>query len=107
MQFECDPFARNKVVASPIVFWDIAGPDHTKLRDFYSGVFGWTFDNDGRFNVPVSTPLGGAIRSDPAEKRFYVGVSDVAESLSQIERLGGCVFRTMSVQCDAEVGRYS
>ena len=28
-------------MTSPIVFFDIAGPDDQELRQFYSNVFGW------------------------------------------------------------------
>ena len=54
----------------PIVFFDIAGPDDSALRSFYT---------DATF------------RKDPAEKRIYVGVPDVAASLTQIEKSGGSI----------------
>ena len=78
-------------MASPIVFFDIAGPDDGSLRDFYSRVFGWEADEEGRFVPEVSASLQGAIRRDPAEKRIYVGVPDVAEALELVETNGGSV----------------
>ena len=78
-------------MAQPIVFFDIAGPDDAALNSFYSSNFGWEPDQGGRFAVPVATPIKGAIRKDPAEKRIYLGVPDVAASLSLIEQSGGTV----------------
>ena len=57
-------------MAKPVVFFDIAGPDDEALKDFYSTVFEWEFDQAGRFDVPVITPLSGTIRKDPNEKRI-------------------------------------
>ena len=75
---------------SPIVFLDIAGPDD-ELQHFYSSLFGWTLDAEGRFDVEVQSPLQLAIRKDPAEKRFYLGVEDVAAKLQEVEQNGGAV----------------
>ena len=75
----------------PIVFFDIAGPDDEALRDFYASVFDWDIDEAGQFAPPVLMPLQGAIRKDPAETRIYLGVADVAASLSAIEKNGGSV----------------
>jgi predicted enzyme related to lactoylglutathione lyase len=76
---------------APIVFFDIAGPDVGALRAFYSRVFGGSVDGTGRFVVTVSSPLGAALREDPAQKRLYVGVEDVAATLLGVERNGGVV----------------
>lgn len=76
---------------SPIVFFDIAGPDDRQLRDFYSTIFGWKFDEKSQCTVNIVAPLDGAIRKDPAEKRIYIGVPDVAETLNSVEINGGSV----------------
>lgn len=76
---------------NPIVFVDIAGPDDEALGNFYSSVFGWDLDEAGKFAAPVATPIPGAIRKDPSEKRIYVGVSDVTACLSIIEESGGTI----------------
>ncbi len=78
-------------MAQPIVFFDIAGPDDEALKSFYSSVFGWEFDPAGHFSVPVATPIMGAIRKDPMEKRLYFGVPEVTACLSLIEQYGGTV----------------
>ena len=78
-------------MAQPIVFFDIAGPDDVALGNFYSSIFGWQLDQAGQFVVPVASPIKGAIRKDPTEKRFYLGVPDVTATLSLIEQSGGTV----------------
>lgn len=75
----------------PIVFFDIAGPDDEALRNFYSSVFGWEIDQAGQFSVSIASPIKGAIRKDPAEKRIYLGVPDVTAFLSRIEQSGGTI----------------
>jgi len=78
-------------MSSPIVFFDIAGHDDQQLRTFYSKIFGWEFDEASQFTVNVVTPLGAAVRKDPTEKRIYIGVTDINESLSLVEEYGGSV----------------
>ena len=78
-------------MANPIVFFDIAGPDDAVLREFYARVFDWQSDAGGQLSVPIMSPIDTAIRKDPAEKRLYVGVSDVNAALADIEAAGGSV----------------
>ena len=79
------------VMATPIIFIDFAGPDAQALAEFYSSVFGWDVDQDGKFDVAVSYAIHGAIREDPAEQRIYLGVADVAASLELVEKAGGSI----------------
>ena len=83
--------ALGEDMQQPVVFFDIAGPDDAALKDFYASVFGWDFDQGGQFSVGVISPLDGAIRKDPAEKRIYLGVPDVTASLTQVEQQGGSI----------------
>ena len=77
---------------APIVFFDIAGPDTAKLAAFYANVFGWAVKPDGRFEAPViGTTLGATLRTEPAEKVIYVGVSDVTATLAEITKNGGSI----------------
>ena len=78
-------------MGSPIVFLDFAGPDDVVLREFYTSIFGWEIDPTGQFSVSAVSPIRASIRKDPAEKRVYVGVPDVSETLSQIKRAGGTI----------------
>jgi len=75
---------------SPIVFLDLAGPDASALAHFYASLFGWS-EQGGQLGLPVTAPLPTAFREDPAEKRIYIGVTDVAEILERIESEGGSV----------------
>jgi predicted enzyme related to lactoylglutathione lyase len=98
---------------APVMFFDLAGEQSTKLSSFYSSIFGWTVAPDGRFTAHVvspplvarsdyqlaygtytatiSAPLGGQIRPDPSEKRVYLGVPDVAATLDAIKAQGGTI----------------
>ena len=77
--------------AAPIVYFDIAGQESSGLRQFYAELFGWTQSQTGEVSVPVVSPLPGLIRFDPAEKRIYIGVEDVAATLDEIEAHGGVI----------------
>jgi predicted enzyme related to lactoylglutathione lyase len=74
---------------TPIVYFDIAGPDAARLKDFYANQFGWEIDAD--FQIPAETTRGlrGGIRQDPSEKILYLGVPDINERLKAIEADGG------------------
>jgi uncharacterized protein len=98
---------------APVVFIDFAGKPAAKLHDFYSNLFGWTISADGRFTAHVvsppliarsdyqgaygsyattiSAPLAGQMRTDPSERRVYLGVSDIAATLKGIKAQGGTV----------------
>lgn len=56
------------ITAAPIVFFDIAGPDMTALKDFYAANFGWTIDAIGTTGLVKTPNLDGALRQDPPEK---------------------------------------
>ena len=73
---------------APIVFFDIAGPDLAKLREFYAGVMGWRIDASGAI---ADAGVPGTLRQDPAAKVIYAGVPDVAASLRQVSEAGGTV----------------
>ena len=78
-------------MADPVVLFDLAGTEEAQLPNFYRTLFGWQADAGGALSVAVSTPLAGAFRVDPAEKRIYIGVPDVAERLAEITKQGGTV----------------
>jgi predicted enzyme related to lactoylglutathione lyase len=77
-------------MGAPIVFFDIAGPDLTSQRAFYSAVFGWESAPTGHLGVPVNGPaLMGLLRTDAPEKVLYVGVPDIAATLDKVVAHGG------------------
>lgn len=77
-------------MAAPIVFLDFAGPDLAELRKFYSTLFDWDAGAE-QFSIPVVPQLSATIREDPAEKRVYIGVEDIAAKLEEVEVHGGSV----------------
>ena len=90
-------------MSAPIVFFDIAGPDVGQLAAFYSAVFGWKTSPGpfpGTINIdpfPVRSPLPGTFRQEVAGAGptmpgiIYVGVPDVAATLTAIVAHGGQV----------------
>ena len=77
--------------ASPIVFFDIAGPDLASQSAFYAGGFGGEVAAGGNVTVPSHAQLSGLLRVDPMEKVLYIGVDDVTATLAEVVRLGGQV----------------
>jgi uncharacterized protein len=75
-------------MTTPIVFFDIAGPDAGALREFYARMFGWSIDD--QFAIDTGG-LKGTLRQDPAEKIIYLGVADIDAMLASITAAGGKV----------------
>jgi predicted enzyme related to lactoylglutathione lyase len=72
--------------SAPIVFFDIAGPDAAKLKEFYATNFGWTIDD----KLGITTPkLDGTLRQDPAEKIIYIGVQNLDNAMKKVTASGG------------------
>lgn len=83
---DAKPASGTSAMPAPIVFFDIAGPDAAKLKDFYSGIFGWSIDGK---NAIKTGALDGTLRQDPPEKVIYIGVPDIDAALAQITAQGG------------------
>lgn len=84
-------------MAAPVVHFEATGKDGDKLREFYSNVFGWTFnvmpemqygtvDNGGR---GINGGVGGTGPAPSGSAIFYVAVPDPQATLDQVEKLGG------------------
>jgi predicted enzyme related to lactoylglutathione lyase len=87
-------------MAHPVMWFEVLGKDGTRLRQFYSGLFGWGFGaNDpieyGIVNTGDARGIPGGIgQSYPGTRpwvTFYVETPDVTASLTQAETLGGKV----------------
>ena len=78
-------------MTTPIVFFDIAGPDLAAQSGFYSAVFGWEVGPGGSLTLDVQKPLTGLLRVDPAERVLYLGVPDISATLSDVVAHGGQV----------------
>lgn len=80
---------------APIVFFDIAGPDSSTIKQFYSDLFAWEVGQDGNLTVPIASPteappsLMGTFRQDPSEKVIYIGVDDITAKLNEVVAKGG------------------
>jgi predicted enzyme related to lactoylglutathione lyase len=74
------------VPAGRIVFFDIAGPDAAKLREFYASNFGWQIGGDNMIKTPA---LEGTLRQDPPEKILYIGVPDLDAAMKRVAESGG------------------
>jgi hypothetical protein len=83
-----DTHMTSATAGAPIVFFDIAGPDAAKLKEFYAGNFGWSID---RNNLIKAGSLDGALRQDPPEKIVYIGVPDLDAVIAKVNASGGKV----------------
>ncbi len=80
------------IMAAPIVFFDIAGPDAAAQSRFYATVFGWDVAADGAVAVETPAPLRGTLRTEQtSEALLYFGVRDVTATLAQVVANGGTV----------------
>ncbi len=73
---------------SPIVFFDIAGPDMARLKAFYADNFGWNIAASGGISTPG---LPGTLRQDPPEKIIYIGVGDLDAAIAKVKASGGTI----------------
>jgi predicted enzyme related to lactoylglutathione lyase len=82
---------------APLVFFDIASSTLDGQGEFYNAVFDWDVAPDGRFTVPVVSPLPGTFRAEPslpapaAERVLYIGVPDITACLDTVVAHGGAV----------------
>jgi uncharacterized protein len=95
-------------MAQPVVHFEIIGNDPQKLRDYYTGLFGWQFDTPSPVAQEVSEPgsygfldlvtsedgtgIRGGVGGGPSYNShavFYVGVPNVEAALQRAEKLGG------------------
>ena len=74
--------------SAPIVFFDIAGPDAAKLKEFYASNFGWGIDANNMIKTPQ---LEGTLRQDPPEKIIYIGVTDLDAAMAKVKATGGTI----------------
>ena len=99
---------RREHVGQPVVHFEIIGNDPQKLRDYYTGLFGWEFQTPSPVAQEVSEPgsygfldlitsedgtgIRGGVGGGPSYEShavFYVGVPNVEAALKRAENLGG------------------
>jgi uncharacterized protein len=92
---------------NPVIWWEIQVPELDKAQEFYSAVFGWTFEPFGDDFVIAKTSdgamVGGLVRSaadvSPAGRhvRIYFAVQDLEGTLRTAEANGGEVVDTRTL----------
>ena len=95
-------------MGQPVVHFEVIGEDPQKLRDYYTGLFGWEFETPSPVAQEVSdsrsygfldlvtaedgTGIRGGLGGGPSFKSHavsYVGDPNVETALQQAESLGG------------------
>jgi hypothetical protein len=95
-------------MSHPVVHFEVVGKDPTRLRRYFSELFGWEFDVPSPVAPEVSEPesygfvnlvtseggtgIPGGVGGGPGYEShavFYVGVPDVEAALLRAEELGG------------------
>ena len=97
----------------PVMWFEVLGQDGDKLRQFYGGLFGWSFDANNPIKYGMVTTgdtrgiPGGIGQAYPGTRpwtTFYVETPDVAASLAQAGRLGGTIVLPRTVMPDVTLG---
>jgi uncharacterized protein len=87
-------------MANPFVHLELSTSDTKKAKDFYAGLFGWTYtDNDMGNNMiyttfkPDSGPAGGLYSMPGAPTAWlpYVGVDDINVATEKAKSLGATI----------------
>jgi predicted enzyme related to lactoylglutathione lyase len=86
-------------MSNPFVHLELCTSDTRKAKDFYSGLFGWSFTDNDMGNMiystfkPSSGPGGGifSMPGMPTAWLAYVGVEDINASTDKAKSLGATV----------------
>jgi len=86
-------------MAHPVVHFEIAGKDGTKLQEFYRKLFDWKIEVDPAMNYGMvdtgGEGINGGVFQAPAEApaylTFYIQVDDLQAYLDKAVSLGGSV----------------
>ncbi len=93
-------------VAGAMCWNELYVPDLQKAKDFYGGIFGWTFETDevGYTNIKNNGRLNGGIftltkemAQMPPNWVVYFTVTNIAESVNKIKELDGVVHMVKDV----------
>ena len=84
-------------MGSPVVHFDISGPNPEELQTFYGELFGWKITPVPEMNYALVDTQGGSginggiggSREGPGLVAFYVMVDDLQATLDKAESLGG------------------
>ena len=82
---------------NPVVWFEVVGKDGSKLRKFYSDLFGWKIDGatgEGDYglvsagNGGIGGGVGGSQDGGDGHVTFFIEVDDPAAYLRKAEKLG-------------------
>jgi predicted enzyme related to lactoylglutathione lyase len=88
-------------MANPFVHMELTTPDLPKAKEFYSGMFGWKFDDMTSPGMTYSTfkpdsgPGGGMFTMPGAPTMWlpYVGIDEINAATEKAKSLGAQVIR--------------
>ena len=86
-------------MANPFVHLELSTSDTAKAKDFYAGLFGWTYTDNDMGNMiyttfkPDSGPGGGIFSMPGVPTRWlpYVGVEDINAATEKAKSLGAAI----------------
>jgi predicted enzyme related to lactoylglutathione lyase len=87
-------------MAHPVIHAEIRSQDPDATRKFLADLFGWRVASEGGFPgytfMDTGTPDGpatavGPLQGPDDEVLFFIGVQDVAATLTKAEELGGTI----------------
>ena len=88
---------KRAATGSPVVHWEVNGPDGPALHKFYNELFGWNVDGNNEWNyglVPsemggIGGGIGQSMDGGGPRTTIYVQVPDPQATLDAIEKAGG------------------
>ena len=90
--------AKETAMTRPVVNFAIQGKDPTRLREFYTHLFGWKMNADNPMGVAfIEAGIGGPpegvggviVPGEEARVIIYVQVLSLVDTLSKAESMGG------------------
>ena len=90
----CAVPARPRLVANPVLWFDVMGKDGKSLGSFYSQLFGWEFKQEdtegiayGVLSLGEDGGVGGVVTTSPDDGNgfatFYAEVDDISATLAK------------------------
>jgi predicted enzyme related to lactoylglutathione lyase len=102
-------------MAHPVMWFEVLGKDASKLQQFYSGLFAWTFRAEGPAEYGIVNTgdgrgipggIGQIYPGTRAWVTFYVETPDVTASLKKAETLGGKVVMPRTTMPGVTLGMF-
>lgn len=82
-------------MTSPVVHFDVFGPDEDALRRFYGDLLGWQVDAKGPgyalVRTPDGSPDGAIVAGEAAGLSLGVSVADLDAAVARVAEAGGTV----------------